>query len=280
MPRAQLGGISLYYEIEGEGPPVLFVHEFAGDYRAWAAQVAALRNRYRCIVYSARGYPGSDAPADARAYSQAQHVEDCNALIKALGLGPVHVVGLSMGGSVAVQMGVQHRQAVRSLVIAGCGSGAMPQHHRDFVADQAKLAAEFESAGSPAVAARYAERPVRRRVAEKNPQAGRAFVEHMGSHDAAAAALTIRGVQMRRPSILEDAAKLAHVAVPALVIVGDEDELCVEPSLFLARTLPNAGLAIYPRAGHTLNLEEPARFNADLAMFLDASERGEWRALE
>jgi pimeloyl-ACP methyl ester carboxylesterase len=252
------------------------VHEFAGDLRSWDAQVAAFRDRYQCVVYSARGYPGSDAPRDPAAYSQAQHVADCSALIAALGIGPVHLAGLSMGGSVAVQMGLLHREQVRSLTIAGCGSGAMPEDAAGFRADQAALADEFEAAGSRVVAERYAQRAVRRRLAEKDPAAGRAFVEHMASHDPASAALTIRGVQMRRPSVLDHAAQLAALDIPALVICGDEDDQCVAPALFLAQTLPNAGLAIYPRTGHTLNLEEPQRFNADLGAFLAAVERACW----
>ena len=279
MPRIDAGGIALYYERAGSGPPLLFVHEFAGDYRSWAPQVAAFRDRFTCVTYSARGYPGSEVPEGPAAYSQAQQVADCSALIAALELGPVHLAGLSMGGSVAVQMGLHHREQVRSLTIAGCGSGAMPEHAAGFLADQAALATEFESAGSRAVAERYARRPSRCRLAEKDAAAGRAFVDHLASHDAAAAALTIRGVQMRRPSILDHAAALAAVDLPALIVCGDEDELCVEPSRFLAQTMPNAGLSVYPRYGAYAHLRAAERFNADVAAFLEAVQREAWRPL-
>src|ERR1700745_479762 len=97
----QLGtddGVRLYVEETGQGLPVLFVHEFAGDHRSWEPQVRALSRRYRCITYAARGYPPSDVPEDPAAYSQARAVDDAIAVLDALDVDRAHVVGLSMGG--------------------------------------------------------------------------------------------------------------------------------------------------------------------------------------
>src|SRR3972149_2892670 len=72
MPPADVGGVKLDYEEAGQGTPLLFVHEFAGDGQSWRPQVRFFSRRYRTITFNARGYPPSDVPEDPRAYSQRQ----------------------------------------------------------------------------------------------------------------------------------------------------------------------------------------------------------------
>src|SRR5438034_10225976 len=90
--------VRLYYEETGTGPPLLFVHEFAGDHRSWEPQVRELGRHYRCITYDARGYPPSDVPEDPEAYSQARAVADAVAVLDHLGIERAHVIGRSMAG--------------------------------------------------------------------------------------------------------------------------------------------------------------------------------------
>ena len=87
----------------------------------------------------------------------------------------------------------------------------------------------------------------------------------------------MRGVQAARPSLYALTGQLATVRTPVLVLVGDEDEGCLEPALMLKRTIPTAGLAVLPRTGHTANLEEPDVFNRTVDRFLAAVTRGAWR---
>jgi pimeloyl-ACP methyl ester carboxylesterase len=87
----------------------------------------------------------------------------------------------------------------------------------------------------------------------------------------------MRGVQAARPSLYHLRDELARVRTPVLLVVGDEDEGCLEPALMLKRTIPTSGLAILPRTGHTANLEEPDVFNALVNRFLAAVARGAWR---
>jgi len=86
----------------------------------------------------------------------------------------------------------------------------------------------------------------------------------------------MRGVQAMRPSLWDLEDGLRRMALPTLVIVGDEDDHCLQPGLFLKRTIPACGLSVFPKTGHTLNLEEPALFNAVLAEFLTQAEAGAW----
>ena len=87
----------------------------------------------------------------------------------------------------------------------------------------------------------------------------------------------MRGVQAARPSLYDLTDELAKVSIPVLVLVGDEDEGCLEPALMLKRTVPTAGLAVLPRTGHTANLEEPEVFNRAVDTFLSSVARGAWR---
>jgi pimeloyl-ACP methyl ester carboxylesterase len=86
----------------------------------------------------------------------------------------------------------------------------------------------------------------------------------------------LRGVQMKRKTIFELEAELRRLEVPSLVVVGDQDEPCLEPSLFMKRHIPHAGLVMLPMTGHTANIEEPALFNLHVSEFLAAVENGRW----
>lgn len=277
MPRLTTpDGVGLHVECTGAGTPLLFVHEFAGDHRSWAPQVACFSDRYRCVVYAARGYPPSEVPADPAAYSQAQAVADAIAVLDGLGIDRAHVVGLSMGGFCALHLALRHPERVRSIVVAGCGYGAHPDARERFRAECEAIAVAFETTGSAAVAETYAVGPARVQLQAANPRAWREFADQLAEHSALGAALTMRGVQRERPSLYELADELAAVAVPTLIMAGDEDDGCIEASVFLKRTMPTSGLTILPRSGHTLNLERPDVFNRAVAEFLDAVAAGTW----
>src|ERR1043166_1643214 len=119
-------GVKLYYEETGSGIPIVFVHEFAGDYRAWEPQVRFLSRRYRCITYNARGYPPSDVPADLEQYGATHAVDDIASVIRHFGLGKAHIVGLSMGAYATLNFGLRYPHMAYSLVVAGAGSGSDP----------------------------------------------------------------------------------------------------------------------------------------------------------
>jgi pimeloyl-ACP methyl ester carboxylesterase len=269
-------GTRLYVDEHGTGAPLLFIHEFAGDQRSWAPQVSHFHSRYRCIAYAARGYPPSDVPVRLEAYSQQHAVEDALAVLDGLGIDAAHVVGLSMGGFCALHLGLRAPRRTRSLLVAGCGYGAAPEDQERFRRESAAIADAFRSDGAVAVAPRYAVGPARVQLQNRNPEAWATFVEQLAEHDTEGAALTMLGVQSRRPSLYAIRDELAALRVPTLILAGDEDDGCLEASLMLKRTIPTAGLIVLPGTGHTSNLEDPATFNRTLEEFLDAVERDDW----
>jgi pimeloyl-ACP methyl ester carboxylesterase len=269
-------GVRLYVEEAGEGPPVLFVHEFAGDHRSWEPQIRALSRRYRCIVYNARGYPPSDVPEDPAAYSQARAVEDAIAVLDALEVERAHVVGLSMGGFATLHLGLRHPDRARSLVVAGVGYGAQPERQEAFREESGVIADAFAAEGAAEVAKRYAVGPARVQFQNKDPRGWAEFAAQLAEHDSQGSARTMRGVQAARPSLYDLTDELRALELPTLIVAGDEDEGCLEPSLMLKRTIPAAGLVLLPKTGHTCNLEEPELFDRLLERFFADVENGAW----
>ena len=273
-------GTELYVEETGLGTPVVFIHEYAGDYRSWEPQMRYLGRQHRCVTYSQRGYPPSGVPSDPARYSQDIARDDVIAVMDALGIGKAHVVGHSMGAYTALHVGIRYPQRCLSVTAAGCGWGS--------IADAAKrdamkaLAAEtgrmFADEGIASAAAKYADAPMRQSFKNKNPRGWAEFARMLAEHSAEGHAHTMLNLQLKRPTLWEMETQLKKFSVPLLVIVGDEDDLCLDGSVFLKRTVPTAALLVLPRAGHTINREEPAAVNAALAELFAAAEAGRWLA--
>ena len=270
-------GVKLYYEETGSGTPILFVHEFAGDCRSWEPQVRHFSRRYRCITYNARGYPPSDVLPDPDRYSQQRERDDVRCVLDALGLERAHIVGLSMGAMATLHFGMVHSARAISLVTAGVGSGAHKSEYARFQADSRAHAKLMLEHGMARFAAGYGENPTRVTMKAKDPRGFAEFQRHLSEHSAEGSANTMLGYQARRPSLYDLTAEMAGITAPLLVIAGDEDPSTIEPSLLIKRTVPGARLAMLPRTGHMLNLEEPALFNRLVEDFFHQVEAGRGR---
>ncbi len=276
-------GVELYYEETGAGVPIVFVHEFAGDHRSWEPQVRHFSRRYRCITYSARGYLPSWVPDGAEHYSQERWREDLRCVLDALDLPAPHIVGLSMGAFATLHFGMRYcgqgaAPRALSLTLAGCGTGAHPAAYAKAQADSRALADSIRREGMDHLAATYGHGPARVQFRNKDARGFAEAIAQLAQHSAEGSANTLLGYQARRPSLYDLTDAIAAIDVPVLVATGDEDEACLEPSLLLKRAIPKAALAVFPRSGHAINLEEPAAFNRLLEDFFHQVERGPWRA--
>jgi Predicted hydrolases or acyltransferases (alpha/beta hydrolase superfamily) len=268
-------GVRLYYEVTGEGHPILFMHEYSGDYRSWESQVRQLSRRYKCVTYSARGFLPSEVPPDVSSYSQARVVQDALEVLEAVEpTGSAHVVGVSMGGFGALHLAIQHPDRVSAVAVGGCGYGASDTDA--FRAESAKTAAYWKDAGAPEAAKAFAVGPFRIPFMNKDPRGWQEWADQLGQHDEVGAANTVVGVQGERPTLVEMEDDLARLPVPLLLVVGDEDDPCLEANLAIKRKCPMAALHVLPRTGHTVNLEEPEAFNRGLSEFFSWVESGRW----
>jgi pimeloyl-ACP methyl ester carboxylesterase len=273
MSSIEINGVSVYYEESGSGTPLVFSHEFAGSHESWEPQVRYFTRRYRVITYNHRGYPPSTVPDDPAAYSEEHLVDDLRALLDALNIERAHIAGLSMGGAVALKFAIAHPDRCIGAVVAGAGSGA--DNHEEWVRTGLATAQRFEEDWKSTAGA-YADGPARVQLRHKDPRGWQAFADLFLGHSAIGSANTFRGVQLKRRTIYEVECELAALQVPVLIMVGDEDEPCLMPALFMKQHIPNAGLVMLPRSGHAINLEEPALFNQFVMDFLSAVEQGRW----
>jgi pimeloyl-ACP methyl ester carboxylesterase len=271
-------GVKLYYVDVGAGAPIVFVHEFAGDWRTWEPQVRHFSRRYRCITYNARGYPPSDVPEDYDRYSQQRARDDIRSVLDALRIERAHIVGNSMGGFATLHFGIAYSQRALSLVVCGCGYGAEPAKYEEFQAQSRELAKTMLEKGMAHVAATYGHGPSRLQLRDKDPRGFAEFISQFSEHSARGSANTMLGYQARRPSLYSLKAEMARISAPLLIVAGDEDDPTLDPSLMMKRTIPTAALAVLPKTGHMANLEEPALFNRLLEDFFHQVETGRWTA--
>jgi pimeloyl-ACP methyl ester carboxylesterase len=281
MPKITISdGTKLHYEEAGTGTPVIFIHEFAGDYRTWEPQMRHFSRLHRCVTFSARGYPPSDVPVEPERYGQDIARADVVAIMDALGIPKAHVVGHSMGAYTALHLGIHNRDRCLSVTAAGCGWGSVADPaEREAMRKVATTTAQmFIDKGMVEAAAAYADTPTRMAYKYKDPRGYAEFARMLAEHSAQGHALTMSMLQARRPTLWDLQQDLQRFSVPLLIIVGDEDDTCLDGSIFLKRTVPTAGLLVIPRAGHTITSEEPAVVNAALADFFPAAEAGRWLA--
>ncbi len=219
-------------------------------------------------------------PNDPARYGQDIARGDVVALMDALGIDKAHVVGHSMGAYTALHVGIRHPQRCISVTAAGCGWGSLADPAaraamRTQAAQNAKLFTEKTMAEAAAI---YADGPTRNTQKYKDPRGYAQFVGMLSEHAALGHALTMTMLQSKRPTLWDMEADLKKFSPPLLIIVGDEDETCLDGSVFLKRTAPTAGLLVVPRTGHTITSEEPDVVNTALAELFAAAEACRWLA--
>ena len=274
MPTFSANGVEIYYEITGQGFPLVWCHEFGGSYQSWEAQVKFFSRRYQVITYAARGWPPSDVPTDPMAYSQDIVVNDLYLLLRHLNISQAHIGGLSMGGSVTLKFGISHPEMAKSLIVASAGSGST--NRETFLATGQAMSDRLLSEGMAPVAKDYGNTNIRVQLLRKDPLGFETFSTLLAEHSSVGSALTYQGFVMNRPTVFAMEDDLRSLQVPTLIMIGDEDEPCIEPGIFMKRTIPKSGLSSFPQSGHAINLEEPDLFNRTVLDFLIAVEAERW----
>jgi pimeloyl-ACP methyl ester carboxylesterase len=271
-------GVRLHYEETGRGTPIVFVHEFGGDLRSWEPQVRYFSRTYRCVAYNARGYPPSEVPEDWKRYSQERARDDIRSVLDGLKLERAHIVGLSMGAFATLHFGLRYPERALSLTVAGGAYGSHPAHHKQFQEDSRANAERIQREGMAKFVSTYGVGPTRVQLEKKDPRGFAEYLAQFNEHSGLGSANTLLGVQCRRPSFYDLIEPLKKLSVATLIMLGDEEEPALEANVLLKRAIPRAGLAIFPRSGHAINLEEPALFNQHLESFFHQVEAGGWAA--
>ena len=273
MPHAPVNGIDIYYEVHGTGDTIIFCHEFAGDIRSWDLQVNYFSRNFQVLTYCARGYPPTSIPEDPESYSQDRAIDDLKGLMDFLKIDKAHIIGLSMGGNVALNFGIKYSEQAKTLTIAGTGTGSDdPGLFRDRIL---KFSDGMRSEGMTFMSD-YLKGPQRVQHQLKDPKGYQLFCEQFMEHSNIGSANTFYGVMTKRPPVFDLKNQLANIKIPVLVMTGDEDDPCIKPSLFIKESIPGAGLIMFPRSGHAINLEEPQLFNSSVSEFINNSSADYW----
>jgi pimeloyl-ACP methyl ester carboxylesterase len=266
---ADVNGARLYYEMAGSGPAVALLHFGLGDSRSWDEQFAALAERYTVVRYDYRGVGRSSMPPDA--YSPRGDLE---ALLSALGLGRVALVGVSMGGGLAMDFTLEHPTRVTTLVVVGASPSGLALDEETAAAlsrlfapvEEAERAGDLERASDLEVSI-WVDGPGR--SADQGPAAVRERVRRMNLENWRRQAAEIQGtvVPLEPPA----AARLGEIGVPTLVIVGDEDlPDIVGAADIIAGGIPGARKVVMRGTAHAPHMEKPEEFNSLVLDFLAA----------
>lgn len=260
MPTFTSAGATLAYDVQGDGPPVLFLHAFPLGLAMWDAQVAALRAQYRVVRFDARGFGGSTTGEGL--LSMERIADDADALLDHLGLGQAAVCGLSMGGYAAFAMVRRHPARLRGLVLADTRAAADTPEGRQ---GRATLAEKVLREGAVAAADAFVPKLLGETTRRERPDVvARVRAIALGNPPRGIAD-ALAGLAARADST----PTLAEIRVPTLVVCGEEDGLTPPADArVLHEGIAGSTLALLPRAGHLSNLEEPDAFNRALLSFL------------
>lgn len=256
--KAELNGIQVVYTGEGEGPPMVFLHGFPLNRNMWSKQVEAFQANHCVIAPDLRGQGESGGTEGS--IPMTLFAEDLHALVQHLHLGPIVLVGHSMGGYVALAFAKAHPEALRGLVLVSTKAGA------DFpeMADERRaLAEQVRKEGTSELVASLAPRM----ISAKNTDAGMAMaVRNFMTPTKPEGVIGALLGMAERP---DAEAWLGDIRVPTLVITG-LDDIIIPPheSEALTSAIPGAELKLISRAGHLVPFERPDIFNEALEKWL------------
>jgi len=259
MPYAKINGVNIYYEVHGEGEPVIMLNGILGSTRSWAPQLPALiNNGFKVILMDFRGQWNSDKPRIR--YTMEMHADDVRGLLDFLKIDKVHVVGISYGGEVGMIFAIKYPERVKSLVVT-CSIPRADRYAR-LIADKWMMAARLRSGKFlflTMVTDIYSPQFINEHwdFIEKTIPAFEevdfdAFIELLKSF---------------MELDIED--KLHLIKAPTLIVTASNDR--TKPDIYSKRMkerIPNSELVVIENAGHIVNWEKPEEYNRIIIDFL------------
>ena len=257
MPNMNLGDIEIYYEMIGQGDPLLLIHGLGSSSQDWEMQLPEFSSHFQVINIDLRGHGRSEKPPGP--YSIPLFAEDTARLISELGLESTHILGISLGGMVAFQMALDYPDLVRSLVIVNSVPELIAHNFKDRIDYWKRLLI------------------VRLFGLEKMGQvlAERFFTEP--EYEALRQIFVRRWAENYKPSYLASLkaafgwsvlGRLGEILTPTLVVGADGDYFSNAEKERYTRLMPNAELIIVENSRHALPAEKPAEFNQTVLSFL------------
>jgi pimeloyl-ACP methyl ester carboxylesterase len=250
MPKINRDGVDIYYEVHGNGPPLLLTHGYSSTSAMWKGQIEALSRHHKLLLWDMRGHGQSDYPDDAAAYSEALTVADMAALLDAVGARTAIIGGLSLGGYMSLAFHRAHPDRVRALLIIDTGPGFRNDDAREVWNKRAHETGDrFEREGLTVLESASRERST-------------------ASHrDASGLARAARGMLIQRDARVIES--LPDIKVPSLVVVGADDTPFLAAADYMAARIPGATKVVIPAAGHAVNIDQPQAFIEAVLPFLD-----------
>ena len=265
-------GVRIFYESEGDGPPLLFVHEFGGDYRSWARQVADLKADHRCITFSARGFRPSQAPDDVALYGQSQSSSDLLALMDELELDAAHLVGTSMGSFTSLDVALSRPERVLSLTLVGNSSGPRDagerdQYRQNWIGEEVHLRQTHGPSGAVEV---LRQDPAYQSFQAGDPEGWETYATNLAQQPVHSAIHILKTLHWNRISLFEQVDRIRRFDRPVLLVTGAEDYYLVgETNRLLAQNLPLCHQLHFENTGHLANIERAPEFNAALRSHIE-----------
>lgn len=263
MPRITIRDVCLYYEMTGQGEPLLFIHGLGSSTRDWEQQVAFFAPHYQVLTVDLRGHGRSDKPRGR--YSIALFADDIAALVQELGAVPVHIVGLSLGGAVAFQLAVDAPQLLKSLVIVNSAPEA-----RAYTLKQRFLLL-INSLQRQIIVRLFGMRKMGETLSKhlfpkpEQSELQRIFIERWAENDPRAYLASFKALMGTGWSVTD---RIGNIQCPTLVITADQDYSPVAFKEAYVAKIPGAELVVIPDARHFTPAERPEAFNAALMSFL------------
>lgn len=249
MPTINRDGVAIYYEVHGDGPPLLLTHGYSSTSAMWHGQIDALSRDHKLVLWDMRGHGLSDYPDDPKAYSEAQTVGDMAAILDAVGAERAIIGGLSLGGYMSLAFYRAHPERARALLIIDTGPGFKKDDAREVWNKRAHETGDrFEREGLEVL---------------KSASRERSSVSH---RNAKGLALAARGMLTQRDAKVIEV--LPDIKVPSLVVVGADDTPFLAASDYMAAKIPGAQKAVIPAAGHAVNIDQPQAFVDAVVPFL------------